>query len=358
MATHSYVTPVRESPPEETVPFIRVVNFLLRYGVLMFVGGIALALLYAIPTRFAARTYTATTTFITEGEQPAGRFLGGIILPSTGGRGPDFTVELMKSPAVLGPLVESRIEVEPGQPPRTLVERFAGGERNSQLAKETAMMTVTSMMRTKISLNGIVTLSVTANDPKLAAGIAGGLLAQLDEFNNNKRKSQASAERRFAEQRLVEVGAEVAVAEQRYQQFQERNRTIQSPALTLERDRLAEDLGTKRALRASVLQAYERAKMDEVRDSPRATVLGAPLPPTGPDRRTAKRYVVLSFFFGAMLVGFLALAREYFARVREQPTRDANEFTVLRAAWLDRVRKPVAAVSAAVRRPRDSASLH
>jgi uncharacterized protein involved in exopolysaccharide biosynthesis len=354
----SYVVPLDEPKPGENLQFISVINFMLRNGVKMLVGGLVGALLLTLPSVFAPDSYTSTTTFITEGEQPAGRLLGGLSLPSTSGRGPEFTVELMKSPAILGPLVESRIEVGPGEPAQTLIERFAGSERNPQVAKEMAMSTVASMMGTKISLNGIVTLRVTASHPKLAAGIARGILEQIDEFNNNKRKSQASAERKFAEQRLAEITVEVREAEERQRLFLERNREIsRSPALSLERERIGDDVGVKRGLRSSVMQAYEKAKMDEVRDSPRATVLAPPLPPTGPDRRVAKRYIVLGFFLGAMLVGFVAVALEYFKRIPTQPTPEANEFAALRSAWLDRVRKPVAAVTTAVRRSRDSTTL-
>ena len=356
----SYVVPLDEPKPGENLPFISVINFTLRNGVKMLVGGLVGALLLTLPSVFASDSYTSTTTFITEGEQPAGRLLGGLSLPSTSGRGPEFTVELMKSPAILGPLVESRIATGPGggEPAQTLIERFAGSERNPQVAKEMAMSTVVSMMGTKISLNGIVTLRVTASHPKLAAGIAGGILEQIDEFNNNKRKSQASAERKFAEQRLAEITVEVREAEERQRIFLERNREIsRSPALSLERERIGDDVAVKRGLRSSVMQAYEKAKMDEVRDSPRATVLAPPLAPTGPDRRVAKRYIVLGFFLGAMLVGFLAVALEYFKRIPTQPTPEASEFTALRSAWLDRVRKPVAAVTTAVRKGRDSTTL-
>jgi hypothetical protein len=282
---------------------------------------------------------------------------GGLSLPATGGKGPEFYVELMRSPAILGPLVESPIDSEPGRPPQTLIERYAKGEKRRQVATDAAIGAVLSKISTRISLNGIITLRVTAENPRLAAAIALGILQQMDDFNNNKRKSQASAERRFAEQRLVEVGAEVRNVEERYKNFLERNReTTRSPALTLERDHLTDELSMKRSLYSSIIQAYERAKMDEVRDSPRATVLQTPMPPVGPDRRTTLRYAILGFFLGVIVAGFLALTREFFSRIPKQASPEASEFNALRAESTERLRRPMIALASAVRRLRQPPS--
>jgi hypothetical protein len=82
----SYVAPVIEPPASETLSLISVINFVLRNIVIMVAGGIVFAVLLALPSMRRAPRYTATTTFITEGEQPAGRLLlGGISLPATGG---------------------------------------------------------------------------------------------------------------------------------------------------------------------------------------------------------------------------------------------------------------------------------
>jgi uncharacterized protein involved in exopolysaccharide biosynthesis len=349
----SYVAPVIEPPASETLSLVSVINFVLRNAVLILAGGIVFGVLMAIPSARKPQTYTAVTTFITEGEQPAGRLIfGGLSLPATSGKGPEFYVELMQSPAILGPLVESPIDSEPGRP-RTLVERYAKGVKNHHVAVETAIGMVQPKLSTRISLNGIITLRVAAENPRLAAAIAKGVLDQVDDFNNNKRKSQASAERVFAEQRMVEVGAEVREAERNWRNFVERNRDIgRSVELQFEKDHLTEELTMKRSLYSSILQAHERAKMDEVRDSPRATVLQSPYPPAGPDRRSWWKYAILGGFLGMMLAAFLALTIEYFARIPKQSSPEASEFAALRAESTERLRRPFNAILSAVRKPR------
>src|SRR5438477_2985745 len=166
----SYVTPVMEASASETLSLISVINFFLRNVVVIIAGGILFAVLLALPTMTRPPRYTAVTTFINEGEQPAGRLLlGGVSVPATGGKGPEFYVELMQSPAVLGPLVATKIEAEPGKPPTTLMERYAPGEKREQEARNAAIAAVQYRMSTKISLNGIITLRVWAENPYLAA---------------------------------------------------------------------------------------------------------------------------------------------------------------------------------------------
>jgi uncharacterized protein involved in exopolysaccharide biosynthesis len=303
----------------------------------------------------APLTYTAKTSFITEGEQPAGRLvLGGVTMPSTGGRGPEFYVELMKSPAILQPLVESRVEAEPGKPAKTLVERYGGaapGQVPSQAAKEAAMAAVASKLNAKISVNGIVTLSATAEDPRLAAGIARSTLEQIDAFNDKRRKEIAANERRFTEQRLMEVRVELRAAEARLNDWDERNRGGSSPALRTEREWIADVVGVKRGIYSSFVQAYEKAKMDEQRDSPRATILDSALPPLRADGHSVMRRAVIGFFLGAMLAAMVALVREYFARISKQASPEALEFTALREASTERLRRPINAVISTFRRP-------
>jgi uncharacterized protein involved in exopolysaccharide biosynthesis len=348
----SYVAPVTETPSSETLSLVGVINFVLRNIVLMVVVGAVFGIALGYRASRAPVSYTARTSFITEGEQPAGRLiLGGITMPSTGGRGPEFYVELMQSPAILGPLVEKKFEAEPGKPPKTLIERYGGSAIPTQAAREAAMGTVGGKLSTKISVNSVVSLRVTAETPLLAASIARGVLDEIDAFNDRRRKEIAIAERKFAEAMLLEVGAELRVAEARLLAWDERNRGGSSPALRLERDHIADVVGVKRGLYSGIVQAHEKAKLDEERDSPRATVLERAEAPLRPNRPAVMRYVVLGVFFGAMLAAMYALAREYFGRLSKQVSPEALEFTALRDASTERLRKPINAVIATLRKP-------
>lgn len=352
---NSYLVPVTDRQ-HENLSLVSGINFVLRNALLLLASGVIVASLAAIARKVGPDTYTATTSFITEDAPSPGRLFG--ILPSTGsGRSPDFYLELLRSPIILGPLVEQPYMAEPDQPARTLVERYGGSKEVTQGARASAMGTVLENMGTRVSVNGVITLRITAENPHLAANIAQGFLDQIDRFNNDRRRTQNTAEIRFAEQRMAELEAEVKTAEDRYRIFLERNRTIASPALILERDRLVDELGRKRSLLSALLQGYERAKLDQSRESPQATLIAPPLPPLGPNPRAVMRVAILGFFFGVLLAGMFALAKEYVQRIPRQTSPEASEFAELTAKFVEAFRRPVVAIVNAVRRPRHSTTL-
>ncbi|HUR91686.1 MAG TPA: hypothetical protein VMY38_03325 [Gemmatimonadaceae bacterium] len=338
----SYVVPPADTAHSDHVSFLSLINFVLRNALILGASGLAFAILVAIPAVTAAPTYSVTTKFATESE-PVGRLFGFSLPGNGGGRGPEFYIELIKSPEILAPLVESSYEVEPGKPRKTLIEHFAPGVRPASEAKVRAMSAASSRISTKVSpTTSSIILRVTAENPILATQMAEAVLVQIDRFNSTTRKLQTTAERRFAEQRLAEISVEVRQAEERLRYFRERNRDISlSPALNLERERLEEEVSTRRGLYSSVLQTYERAKMDEVRDSPLVTVIGRPVPPSQPDARGMARSFVLGFFLGLLVGGILVAWTEYLDRVRQRGSPEFAEFDRLGQTMSRAIRRPL-----------------
>src|SRR5207244_3791476 len=137
------------------------------------------AVLLAMPSMSRAPSYTASTSFIVEGEPSVGRFMGFGGGGGGGASGPDFYVALMKTPLILEPLVATKFEIEPGQPPQTLEEHYGSGS-SPQERRETAMDAVTDKLVTKASDIGVITLNVTAENPRLAAAIAQAGMEQIE----------------------------------------------------------------------------------------------------------------------------------------------------------------------------------
>jgi uncharacterized protein involved in exopolysaccharide biosynthesis len=78
----------------------------------------------------------------------------------------------------------------------------------------------------------------------------------------------------------------------------------------------------------SLAQAYEQAKIEEVRDTPVLSIVVPPsLPAKGDSRDLAKRGIVLTVFF-AVLGGLVSLVRDY---TQEHGTDPA--MLELRSAW-------------------------
>jgi uncharacterized protein involved in exopolysaccharide biosynthesis len=143
------------------------------------------------------------------------------------------------------------------------------------------------------------------------------ILDRLNWFNLVTRQSQAGAERRFMEGRLDEARAELRTAEDRLQNFLQRNRDFRnSPELTFQQDRLARDVQMRQQVYTSLAQAYEQARIEEVRDTPVITVVEQPDLPIRPDRRGAARSALVALIAGGMLGTLIAFVMTVMERER------------------------------------------
>ena len=90
------------------------------------------------------------------------------------------------------------------------------------------------------------------------------LLELVTEFNQERRQSQAAAERRFVEARREEAKGELEEAERNLQRFLEQNRSYESsPQLVFEAQRLQRSVDINQQLYTSLAQSYEQARIAE-----------------------------------------------------------------------------------------------
>lgn len=181
---------------------------------------------------------------------------------------------------------------------------------------------------------GVVTIRTHAPWAGLAVQMNRTLLDGIDAFNQERRQSQAAAERGFLENRLRTARAELIVAEDELSGFLESNRRFEEwPALRFQRDRLQREVEQSEQLVTSLVQAYEQARLEEVRNTPVIAVLD---PPEGSARRDGSLVgnVVWGAIAGAMLVLLLAFAREYATRERTANPEDYEEFDARRRGLL------------------------
>jgi uncharacterized protein involved in exopolysaccharide biosynthesis len=185
----------------------------------------------------------------------------------------------------------------------------------------------------------VVRVDVTAPDPIVAQQVDSALLDQLNRFNLESRQTQAGSERRFTEARLGEVREDLRVAEDRLRAFLDQNRNYRSsPNLVFQEGRLTREVSVQQQLYLTLAQAYEQAKIEEVRDTPVITVLARPDVPVRPDARKTVLRGAIGLFLGFLLGVAIALLR---AADRGLPrTAVASDWRAARAAvWAD-VRRP------------------
>jgi uncharacterized protein involved in exopolysaccharide biosynthesis len=201
----------------------------------------------------------------------------------------------------------------------------------------------------------VVHLSAKFKHADLAEQVNRLLLDLLNRFNLITRQSQASAERKFTEHRLEQVRGELNQAEDVLRSFNQRNREIRnSPELSLQQDRLTREVGLRQQVYSTLAQAYEQAKIEEVRDTPALTVLQTPEIPVKPDSRYIIYLVLGALILGAILGLLIAMAREALSNAKRLGGAELEEFEQLRRATLEDLRHPLRAISRSRRGPKGS----
>ena len=285
------------------------------------------------------RTYTSVASFVPETNKAPTALSGiaaqfGVTLPSQQStESSQFYVDLLRSKSVLEAAVETPYSVvtERGPSTKTLVQVYDPSQPTAVLRREAAVKRLNRSLGTSVSpKTDVVTVRVSAPEPRLAQQVNARLLALLSNFNMNKRQSRAREERRFAEQRLQDAKAELRVAEDRLQVFLERNRSVtNAPSLAFQEDRLRADLVVLRQLVTTLQQAAEQAQIDAVRDTPVLTLIESPDVPTRPDSRGLIKFGLLGIFLGGAVGVGLALLRNVLDRTGASGSAEVEEFKLL-----------------------------
>ncbi len=337
----------------EPIPMLALVNAILRNR--FRIGALVLILCVAAAaySLLRHREYISSSSFSLQNSDSR-RVSGiaaqmGLAIPTAdGSQSPAYYVELLSSREILTRAAASPYSYRAeGKIVTAALPVIYGIEtRDSVLKYDEAVRRLRSdISAEKSKETGIVRVTVAATAPELAQQVDARLLALLNEFNLKTRQSQAANERRFIEQRMVEISVELRAAEDRLQNFLQRNRGGVGiiPELSLERDRLQREVSIRQQVYTSLSQNYEQARIDEVRDSPALTIIESPSYPARPAPRGTVRRVFLALIFG-LLLGILPLVmrvllgghqrsieeeREEFRQLRGElrlwrPTRDAS----------------------------------
>lgn len=289
------------------------------------------------------RTYTITSSFVPQTQQDpsraglaslAGQF--GLALGSVAGQAqsPQLYADLLRTGEVLQAVALERVQldaVDPRKVPLSQFLRISGDDSSVVLEKtiealRNKIVSASAATRT----TGVVTLTVQTKSPLVSIQISDRLLAAVNDFNLKRRQSQASAERQFVAARLAESKDSLSLAELALQEFQRKNRDIQSsPDLALLRQRLQREIDLRQQVTTGLAQQYEDSRIREVRDTPVITVLERPQLPARPDSRGLTRKAisgaVVAFVLALgwvlvveMLRQWLGGAEPTFARMRQE----------------------------------------
>lgn len=316
----AYEPPTHRFPRQGDITIAEAYSLIRRNLRLLASCSVAGALLAASVALVMPRHFTSEASFMPQVKQQAGLSglaaqLGVSLPPSEVGQSPQFYADLLHSPKILEQAVQSRYRVASAeaQDGRSLVDIYGARGATARARIQRAAAKLSEALSASVSpKTGVVTLGVTASSPELAQQIDSVLLSLVDDFNVRVRTTQAGQERKFTEARASELKAELAAAEDRLEQFRQQNRFVQdSPELQLQLDRLTRDVALRQQIYASVAQAYEQARIEEVRDTPVITVVSPPEIPATPDPRGLVQKAILGFLAGvAAAAGYLVLGKQ------------------------------------------------
>jgi uncharacterized protein involved in exopolysaccharide biosynthesis len=271
---------------------------------------------------------------------------------------PAFYVDLVKSRTILGAVTESTfVATIDGKRGRGKIADLYGiRDATSADRRDDAIKRLSrDILATATTKTGVVSVAVTSPSPELAAQINGLVLNLIDQFNLTIRRSQASAERRFTEARVAEAQQNLRTTEDQLQFFLQSNREFRnSPVISAQYDRLQREVLLRQQLFSTLVQALEKAKIDEVRDTPVISVVERPEVPVRPNRRGTVGKLVTAMLIGSLLGLLVSLGSEAL-RTGEDPLFDPEqrEFRRLLAGTLSDLRRPWRLAFGKLRRERN-----
>lgn len=319
---------------DNEISLIDILNVFLRERWLILGVAFTLAAVVAISALLTPHTYTVRASFLVqkpEQNTAAGGLaaqLGMDLGASDPTQSPAFYAALIETPDVLRRLVDSSFRTSDAKTPRQLSVIWKIANKTPALRNDAVIKTLQQVITGTPSVKlDLVTIDVATGDPVLSKELANALLNEINRFNLETRQTRAAAERQFDEKLVGDVGIQLRQAEDATQQFFQTNQQPHmSAGLEMEKQRLTRRLEILNARYLGLVTAYDRARIDEVRDTPVITVIERPETPVRPDARGTIKRTLLSFLIGLMVGAVLALLRQSLRTVRNSGHRDAREF--------------------------------
>ena len=282
--------------------------------IVAFVIGLAAAVLW--PSR-----YRSTASFIPEQSSQSSRLsagLGGLAsqfgvsLPGDPMQSGRFYADILLSRRVIERVLLGRYEIRfdgnAGHDSMPLLDILGIKDRDSLERVQKGVKKLRGMVSADADIRtNIVSISVQARNPALAAAIANRFVETVNDFNTKTRQSQAGRRRVFIDQQTDSAERELRVAEDRLKTFYQQNRSwAQSPELEYRRGQLQRQVEIEQDLYLTLRRNLETARIDEVNDVPLVSVIDFAVPSN--DRSPPRRLILVALL---ALAAFASLVYTY-----------------------------------------------
>ena len=326
--------------PQSEISGLSFVNIILRHRMMILLMTLGFGFYAGYKSITSGKSYSAYASFMPKGARGGGQ-LGGIAaqfgINISGGdamSSPQLYTDLLETRTILWPVAQKTYKVthpERGAIEGDIITIFnIKGRQNVREARAVNSLKG-AVNSTVIAKTGVIQMRVATGYPELSLQVANNVLAQLNEYNLEMRQSTAAAEREFVERQVDQKRAELRVAESQLENFLDTNRQYRtSPQLTLEYGRLQRIVDMRQTLYSRMLEAYENARIEEVRNLPVINIIEAPQLPIGPDARGGVRKTGIGLLLGFTLALIIAFIRDRFAKTRASGSDEVIEFAALK----------------------------
>lgn len=165
---------------------------------------------------------------------------------------------------------------------------------------------------------GIITLSVTLQNPKVTATIADSVVSKLQQYISTYRTSKAKEDCQYLEMLYKERQQEYYAAQQRYARYVDANSNVVFQSTMAERERLQNDMSLAYQVYSQVAQQLQVARAKVQEEKPVFAVVEpavVPLQPSG----TSRKVIVVGFVFLAVALtgAWMLLGKKYWLQLKE-----------------------------------------
>jgi uncharacterized protein involved in exopolysaccharide biosynthesis len=307
------------------VSFLSIFSIIASYIKIILIIPTVLCTITIVKLQFFTKpTFTSQSKIMSSsGSNSLGQASGiaaqfGINIPSGGSNDNWVYKEIILSRQLASRVLDRKFTTDEFGQQKTLVQILTYGNEIPQLGYDTLKIKATANLHKMISvkedkITKIITISVEANESKLATEINNSFIQELDSHQRLYTLEKNSETRIFIGERIKTTEKELMESEENLKVFNGRNRRIEnSPALQLEQQRLQREVAVLTGVFTTLKQQLEMAKIEEVKKSDYVIIVDYPSRPlirSKPDKKVIIMLTgVLSLGLGlvcAFLLNFL-----------------------------------------------------
>ena len=259
----------------------------------------------------------------------------GINLPTNQAEPEWVYSEIIKSRTLARSMLKRKFDTKKFGTQKSLLQILTYGNNDPTYGQDTLEVLAINSFINKIELledqmSGIYTITIGAFEPEFVKELIEAHIEELDKHQRDYNKARTSETRKFIENRIIDTKFELENAEEELKNFNNRNRRIEnSPALQLERQRLAREVSVLTGVFTILKQQLETAKIEEVKESEYVIVLDPPEIPLGRSEPKRKNMVFIAAIFGICVGAVISLFKEYIVNTQKDDSEKMNQLKYL-----------------------------